>query len=121
MSPAMSKPFMFGPRLSQSGDVTCLDATGIPLGVNKHAKYDIAPPIALHNGDILLLVTDGLYEAHSTAREMYGIERVVKHVRENRHKSAKAIVQELYDTVREFSSGSPQEDDITAVIIKVDE
>jgi serine phosphatase RsbU (regulator of sigma subunit) len=40
-------------------------------------------------------------------------------VQKNRHLPAKQILENLYEDVRQFATGMPQKDDVTAVIIKV--
>jgi len=108
-----------GYLLNQNGDVTTLDSTGMVLGVLADQLFTSAPAISLQPGDLMLLPTDGIHEAHSPGKELFGVERTLDVVRANREKPANEIVEALYQAAREFSDGRPQDDDITAVVIKV--
>ena len=46
-------------------------------------------------------------------------ERVLELIKKNHHRTAAEIVQALYCEVREFARNSPQLDDLTAIVIKV--
>jgi sigma-B regulation protein RsbU (phosphoserine phosphatase) len=68
---------------------------------------------------LVLLLTDGIFEATSPAGELFGMERVFDVIRRGRHGSAREIVEQLHAAAREFCRGRPQQDDITAVVVKV--
>ncbi len=71
-------------------------------------------------GDIVLLATDGIAETFSPNREMFEKGRLFDVLRQNRNRSASEIVQSLHTAVVEFAQGTKQEDDVTAVVIKVE-
>jgi serine phosphatase RsbU (regulator of sigma subunit) len=96
-----------------------LYSTGLPLGIMADADFAPEPAIRLEPGEVLLLVTDGVVEARDPAGELFGGERTLDVVRANREKSAQEIVQTLYREVRRFSQDRPQQDDISALVIKV--
>ena len=50
----------------------------------------------------------------------FGIARTLDVLRANRHRPAGEIVETLYRSAREFAQGTPQQDDITAVVLKVE-
>jgi sigma-B regulation protein RsbU (phosphoserine phosphatase) len=62
---------------------------------------------------------DGIEEALSPDGELFGSQRALDVVREYRAKSAQQIVDQMYQAVRTFSGSTAQNDDITAVAIKV--
>jgi serine phosphatase RsbU (regulator of sigma subunit) len=68
----------------------------------------------------VLFLTDGIAEATTPQGVAFGIERTLEVVRANRHRSAAEIVEALYRSVRSFAQDAPQEDDITAVVLKVE-
>ena len=51
--------------------------------------------------------------------ELFGWTGTMESIRRNQHLSAQEILAKLCQDVREFAAGSPQKDDVTAVIIKV--
>ena len=63
-------------------------------------------------------MTDGVDEAMSPDNTIFGIERALEIVRTHRDKSARELVETLYAGVRQFSQNAPQQDDVTAVVIK---
>jgi sigma-B regulation protein RsbU (phosphoserine phosphatase) len=109
-----------GYLLSAAGDVRAeLSSTELPLGIMAEAVFPHGESIALQTGDVLVLLTDGIVEAVSSDRHIFGYDRAIATVRANRDQSARAIVDALYRQVQEFAKGQPQRDDITAVVVKV--
>jgi CheY-like chemotaxis protein len=106
--------------LPPAGAVQCLDATGPPLGSSRDLVVPCAEEISLDPGHILLLVTDGAWEARSAGDQLFGIRRVVETVQFYGRNPAGRLVENLFRTIRNFSNYMPQEDDITAIIVKVD-
>jgi serine phosphatase RsbU (regulator of sigma subunit) len=107
--------------LNRSGAVkTLLQSTCLPLGIEPDGTFAAAPALRLEQGDIVLLLTDGVLEAGETSAALFGVERALGVVRVNRGRSARAIVEALYAAVRDFCPGADQYDDITALVIKVE-
>ncbi|NUM81267.1 hypothetical protein HUU42_10715, partial [bacterium] len=50
---------------------------------------------------------------------VHGFENTVKILHDNRNLNAKEIVELIYNSSREFTEDSIQEDDITLIIVKV--
>ena len=69
-------------------------------------------------GGLLLLLTDGILEAHAPDNSLFGATRALDVVRAHRQQPAHEIVAALHSAVREFSQHKPIQDDITAIIIK---
>jgi len=96
-----------------------LKRTGKPLGIRDDTEYKSASPLILTPGEIVLLLTDGIEEAMNADDEFFGADNMLKVVRENRHRSARDIVEALYEAVQKFSGEGQQTDDFTAVVLKV--
>jgi serine phosphatase RsbU (regulator of sigma subunit) len=94
-------------------------STDVPLGIFPDGNFPTAPAIQLEPGDIVLLLTDGVLEARSPGGEWFGGERALRLVQAQRTRSAREIVEALYHEVRCFTHERPQDDDITAVVVKV--
>jgi sigma-B regulation protein RsbU (phosphoserine phosphatase) len=97
---------------------TQLKRSGIPLGLKPDTHYPPGTGVKLERGDTVLLLTDGVDEAMSPDNTIFGIERAVEIVRNHRSKTARELVETLYAGVRRFSQNTPQQDDVTAVVIK---
>jgi PAS domain S-box-containing protein len=96
-----------------------LSSLSLPLGIDRDADYPTGGPFNLAPGDLLLLLTDGVVEARAPDGTAFGVRRALDIVRSYRADSAAGIAGNLYHAVRAFSQNMPQDDDITAVIIKV--
>ena len=108
--------------LNRGGEVTTmLTSTGLPLGILADATFPAAPPVELHPGDTVLLLTDGIVEAHLSDGTLFGVHQTLEVVRQNRHRTAHEIVDRLYQEVRAFCRDGAQLDDMTAVVVKVAE
>jgi phosphoserine phosphatase RsbU/P len=95
-----------------------LDSTDVPLGFLPNHKFGCSEPISLRPGDILVLLTDGIADAEKPDQSWFGIEQTLDFIHAHRAEGAQNIIEGLFQTVREFSDGLPQLDDITAVICK---
>ena len=99
--------------------ISTLRRTGIPLGLRPDTAYHESGEIELSPGQMLLMVTDGFEETVGANDEMFGTERVLALVKENRNSPASDIIQALQQEVRTFKGKSPQLDDLTAIVVKV--
>ncbi len=107
--------------LHASGEVKSqLPSTSLPLAILPDSQYVTEPARTLEAGDLILLLTDGIVEAHADDEELFGIERVLAHLKANGSRSAREIVDTLYGAVRDFCGAKAQLDDMTAIAIKVD-
>jgi sigma-B regulation protein RsbU (phosphoserine phosphatase) len=93
-----------------------LRGEGLPLGVDEHYAYETGGA-TLEEGEVLVLATDGVWEARNGEGEMFGKKRMLAIIRENAHKSAKEIRLALMARVESFQ-GNGQEDDIAVVVVK---
>ena len=106
--------YLLGPGLQ----VQHLKSTGMPLGILP-GRVPSARPLMLEHGQIVLFLTDGIAETLSPNDVPFGIEQTLETVRANQHLPAADIVQVLYRSARDHARNAPQQDDITAVILKV--
>jgi len=70
----------------------------------------------LHRGDLLCMYTDGLIEARDRNEREFGIDRLVRAVKQNRARSAQEIGQDALARVAKW--GRAGQDDRTIVIVK---
>ena len=73
----------------------------------------------LKDGDVVLLYTDGITEAKNPEGEMYEVERLIRALRINGHRStAEGIFDSISEDFSNFILDTNQEDDITLIIVK---
>jgi sigma-B regulation protein RsbU (phosphoserine phosphatase) len=94
------------------------DGKGMALGISKDTVYT-ASSVDIKPGQIIFLGTDGIWEARNAEGELFGKERLQQVMHTNSRESARTIVLSVLDAVEEFRGTGTQEDDITAVVIKV--
>jgi sigma-B regulation protein RsbU (phosphoserine phosphatase) len=75
----------------------------------------------LSPGDALFFFTDGLIEARNRAGEEFGEERLTGLLNRNRGLGAADYLSRIQDEVAAFTQGMPRHDDITLVVLKLDE
>jgi phosphoserine phosphatase RsbU/P len=95
-----------------------LYSTGPPLGILAEVELPVEGPLRLEEGDVVLLLTDGVVEARSARGEWFGKDRVVGIVRDQAGAGAKQIVEAVFRAVQEFIKDRPQADDVTVVAVK---
>jgi sigma-B regulation protein RsbU (phosphoserine phosphatase) len=96
---------------------TELDSTGMVLGPSPSATYG-RRAAKMEPGDLLLLYTDGIVEAHDARGREFGLDRVRRILLDYRKRSARETSEKVMQAVREFSTGRPAEDDRTVVVIR---
>jgi len=96
-----------------------LDSTGCPLGIEQASEFPTSRSVQLRPGELVLLSTDGIIEAHSSGGRPFGVERMLDIVRARRHDPLNDILDSLFRTVRDFAHPSSPHDDMTAVLIRV--
>jgi serine phosphatase RsbU (regulator of sigma subunit)/anti-sigma regulatory factor (Ser/Thr protein kinase) len=104
------------PYVRHEGGVLELRATGMPLGLMPgmgydEAKYDMAA------GEVMVLTSDGITEAHNAQGEMYGFGRLMDRVA--RRPINDDVLNAVVSDLEAFTGdGTEQEDDITLVVVK---
>lgn len=94
------------------------DADDLPLGIVDSLEF--ANPRIIHfgPGDMLVLTTDGFFEATNSKDEQYGIEALEQFIHENHQLPPEEFIKQLYRQVNKHAAGQAQEDDLTALVIK---
>jgi PAS domain S-box-containing protein len=105
--------------LDRGGSILAsLDSTTWPLAVLPEIRPVEVGPIRLQEGQLALLMTDGVLEARSPTGEDFGLERVLEVAREHQCASAAQILDALYLAIHEFTGRERPEDDVTVVLVK---
>ena len=98
--------------------IESLEIQGIPLGMIAGIGYEQGTEGLLAPGDMLALVTDGFYEWANPDGEEFGIKRLEAVLRAARDRPAEEVITALRAAVADFCKGTPQMDDLTAVILR---
>ena len=103
---------------ADSGACSRHKPTCFPLGAMALAAPRPAVILEMRPGDILLLLSDGIYEYHDAGRRQFGESRVEQLVAEHHRGDMATLSARLLEAVDAFAAGAPQEDDITVVLLK---
>jgi phosphoserine phosphatase RsbU/P len=95
-----------------------LSANAVPLGIMPGMHFDMPDQFVMRPGDMMILVTDGFFEWINADGEQFGIERMCELIRRHRDLPAEDIIRRLHEAVVTFAAGTPQADDLTAVVVK---
>jgi len=110
------RPLLLGAR---SGEFLTLDAKGMPLGVVPGLSYIEGETVTLRRNDLLVCLTDGIWEATNSAGEEFGYARLKAVLLRSRAGSATGVVAVVRQKVFEFTEGARQSDDLTLMALKV--
>jgi len=95
-----------------------LQSSGIPMGIISSSEYEIEPAIHFKPGDILLIGTDGIWETHNFAGEMFGTRRLCDILRQSADLPADKIAARIFAELDQFRGDRTVDDDLTLVLIK---
>jgi phosphoserine phosphatase RsbU/P len=108
------------PMVLRGDQVIRLEAGGPVVGLLKQARYQ-QTHCDLEPGDVVIAFTDGVSEAMTAEGEEWGEERFIKAAQECRQLGAPEIITRLMAGADAFAAGAPQHDDMTLVVVKVEE
>jgi sigma-B regulation protein RsbU (phosphoserine phosphatase) len=102
----------------EGGKFEELTGNALPLGVSEMTVYqkfdkEIVPD------QILIMGTDGIWEAQDPQGEMFGKERFKDIIRDNAGRPAKDIIQAVIKEVDRFCHPLEKADDLTLVVSKI--
>jgi serine phosphatase RsbU (regulator of sigma subunit)/anti-sigma regulatory factor (Ser/Thr protein kinase) len=104
------------PYVRGADGVIELRATGMPLGLMPTMNYD-EKRYQMASGEVMVLTSDGITEAHNPDGEMYGFSRLMGRVA--RKPSDGDLVAAIVAELETFTGvTSEQEDDITLVVVR---
>jgi sigma-B regulation protein RsbU (phosphoserine phosphatase) len=97
-----------------------LGGSGMALGVYGGWIYEDNKKANLSKGQIIFLSTDGIWEARNKNGEMLGKEPILNAIRHNSSSDAAQIIDTIFDILHDFIGEVKIQDDLTAVIIKME-
>jgi len=105
------------PLLLRANSVERLEQGGLILGLFEHATFEEAT-VQLQPGDLLITFSDGVTEAMSASSEEYGEFRLLETVESHRTQKVTELVDTIFASVRAFTTGADQSDDVTALVVR---
>jgi sigma-B regulation protein RsbU (phosphoserine phosphatase) len=98
-----------------------LSGEGIALGIDDSWQYAGKNRADLTAGQIVLLSTDGIWEARNSRDEMFGKQAIYEIIRKHSDNAAAEIQGAILAELNRFQQGVEPADDITLVIIKIND
>ena len=92
--------------------------TTFPVGVMPLDVVSESVKLELAQGDLLVLLSDGVYEYENRQGVQFGSERVERLLRYHHRLPMEELSKQILSAVFEYGRGVAQEDDITIVLIR---
>ena len=106
-------------RNSTTGEVTRLEATHLPLGIDADVEYT-TQTLQIQPGALITLYTDGLTEARDTIGAELGEDAVNRMAAAVEVDSVRDVTRSMIDTVRRYIAGAPYlRDDIAILNVRL--
>jgi phosphoserine phosphatase len=92
--------------------------TTFPVGVMQIERPGETHALEMEPGDVLVLLSDGIYEYENRQGVQFGHERVGQALERHHRLPAAELAREILSATFEHGGGTAQEDDITLVIVR---
>jgi len=84
-------------------------------------RHLVEETIPLQAGDLYLLFTDGISEAMNARDDLFGESRLGRLVETHAHLPSEELRERVLREIAAFVGDAPQHDDMTMILLKVDE
>ena len=84
-------------------------------------RHLVEETIALQPGDLYLLFTDGISEAMNARDDLFGESRLGRLVETHAHLPSEELRERVLREIAAFVGDAPQHDDMTMILLKIDE
>ena len=102
-----------------AGTIERMTNGGLPLGILGAAEYE-SGKVVLQPGDWLTIFTDGLVEAENNTGAEFGEQRLLPILENNTDVTPNELLKQIMVDLDAFVGETPQHDDVTCMLIKVD-
>ena len=103
---------------AENGDCEWHKPTSFPVGAMEMDAPDEAKLLVMQPGDILGLISDGVFEYENQQGQQFGEGRVAEVMRAYHNIAMADLSQQLLDATFAFGKEVPQADDITVVLLR---
>jgi serine phosphatase RsbU (regulator of sigma subunit)/pSer/pThr/pTyr-binding forkhead associated (FHA) protein len=105
------------PVLINRRGIQRLETGGPPAGLFEMSVYNEGS-VVLEPGDSLVVFSDGVSEALSSDGREFGDDRIIACVTALKEQGPQQVLRELYASVKTFTVGAAQNDDVTALVVR---
>jgi phosphoserine phosphatase RsbU/P len=104
----------------RDGQMDRIESNGLLLGVSRGSDYPVCE-LPLRAGDRFLLYTDAVTEGENSRGEAFGDGALEAFLRKNQSRPASELGDQLLSAIRCWQpAGTPQQDDLTLIVIDVE-
>jgi len=103
----------------RTGTVEELRGSGMAMGIDGDHDYEQFSKEDLVAGQIILMGTDGIWEAQNSKGEMFGKDSLYRIIQQYSDTDAKGLLTACLYALDKFRNGVKPEDDVTLVVIKI--
>jgi sigma-B regulation protein RsbU (phosphoserine phosphatase) len=96
-----------------------LRGSGVALGIDAGHHYEDHKKQVLAKGQIIVLGTDGIWEAENSSGERFGKDPIFRIIRKYSDEDANGLLTACLFSLDKFRDGVPPEDDVTLIVIKI--
>jgi len=104
-------------HLRKDGEFRQLEIGGLVVGIEPDSVYNEGQ-VLLSPGEIIVIYSDGVTEAEDASESLFGEQRLQEIIKKNKNLSSQEIMAVIYEEVKNFQSGTEQDDDITLIVMK---
>jgi sigma-B regulation protein RsbU (phosphoserine phosphatase) len=97
-----------------------LQSEAMPVGISADAQF-ATTSFQFEIGDVLVAYTDGITEADNPDGDFWGEQRLDSLLRSCSDGTLEQIIRCILDEVSAFANGQPQRDDVTLMVMSVQE
>lgn len=101
-----------------TSEVEEVSIKAVPLGSLANYQYQ-QRELLLANGDVVVLLSDGLLERFNPQQEMFEEARTTTVLCACAQATSAAIIEQLVKAGEDWAAGQPQDDDVTLVVVKI--
>ncbi len=99
-------------------EFTELRGNGLALGVDADWRFEYNELVVPDEEQLILVGSDGAWDVANAAGGRFGKDRISRILAANSHLQPDAILTEIIGQIKEFRGETPQNDDITLVVVK---
>jgi len=96
-----------------------LRGAGMALGITADFKHEESTQVDWCSQTVIVISTDGISESRNHSGEAFGTHRIKEIIRRHASESADCIKSALIKASQDFRTGTPQEDDMTLLVVKL--
>lgn len=94
------------------------DATTFPLGIIDTLEIEARSSIPMEPGDVLAVISDGIFEYQDASNKQFGTERTEAAIRRGYRGGCAGMLAAIREDVASYANGAVQNDDMTVLLVR---